>query len=103
MYVTLNVIWLKKYVDDGEEEEEPQKDEEDEEDDDDIEPSVSWTDRIRNVLPVQQPASKWSSSFKNPRNVPSDSCPRDEDLAQTQVNLNLFNKIIIIINLRKLI
>ena len=65
-------------MEDGEQEEE----EDDEvDDDDDVMSFRPWMDQKAQ----QRQPNKSSPSFKNPRNVPSDSCPRDEDLAQTQV------------------
>ena len=56
----------------------------DEADDDDDVFIQPWT----NILPVHKHVPD-KKSFKNPRNVPSDSCPRDEDLAQAQVGYHI--------------
>uniref|UniRef100_A0A0P5PLV4 Sushi, von Willebrand factor type A, EGF and n=1 Tax=Daphnia magna TaxID=35525 RepID=A0A0P5PLV4_9CRUS len=57
-------------------------DDEDENDQDDV-IIRPWDDGGLNRLSFQ-PYIPERKSFKNPRNVPSDSCPRDEDLAQAQ-------------------
>lgn len=42
-----------------------------------------WTEYLTMAPP--SPHRDRKKSLKNPRNVPVDACPRDEDLAQAQV------------------
>jgi hypothetical protein len=52
---------------------------------------ASYPQWMTDAIPADDEINSQRSLYKNPRNVPSDSCPRDEDLAVAQVSAMFFH------------